>query len=87
MLDWLLVLAVQMLVTRVPFLLHRDVMFVGVGLALLPALPGSAAAIAAMFVAMAAVNLSLHAAALGLAALVAAEHDEPAAEALAKKAP
>ncbi|MBI5506220.1 MAG: hypothetical protein HY899_15600 [Deltaproteobacteria bacterium] len=64
--TWLVLLAAQMLLTRVPFLPNQDLVVLGLGLSLADTVAAPAAAVAGMFVAAGALTQCLH---LGVYAL------------------
>jgi len=59
--QWMLFLAAQMLVTRLPFLPNRDIVLMGLGVALAPLISAPQSHVASMFVAAGALSLITHA--------------------------
>jgi len=59
--QWLLFLTLQMLVTRLPFLPNRDIVLIGLGVALAPLIAAPQAHVASMFVAAGVLSLIVHA--------------------------
>jgi len=58
--QWMLFLTAQMLVTRLPFLPNRDIVLVGLGVALAPLISAPQSHVASMFVAAGALSLITH---------------------------
>lgn len=73
--DWLLVLAAQMLLTRLPLLPNRELMMAWLGVSLAPMISASAAETASTFATSAAVMLALHGAMYVATAFAPARHD------------
>lgn len=59
--EWLMFLAAQLLLTRIPFLPNRDVMMMWLGVALAKAIAAPQAQVASMFLAAGALSLATHA--------------------------
>ena len=59
--EWLMFLAAQLLLTRIPFLPNRDVMMMWLGVALAKAIAAPAPQVASMFLAAGALSLATHA--------------------------
>lgn len=64
--EWLMFLAAQLLLTRIPFLPNRDVMMMWLGVALATAVAAPPAQVASMFLAAGALSLATHALMYGL---------------------
>ena len=64
--EWLMFLAAQLLLTRIPFLPNRDVMMMWLGVALATAVAAPQAQVASMFLAAGALSLATHALMYGL---------------------
>jgi hypothetical protein len=58
--EWLMFLAAQLLLTRIPFLPNRDVMMTWVGVALAAAVTAPQAQVASMFLAAGTLSLATH---------------------------
>ena len=64
--EWLMFLAAQLLLTRIPFLPNRDVMMMWLGVALATAVAAPQAQVASMFLAAGALSLATHTLMYGL---------------------
>jgi hypothetical protein len=64
--EWLMFLAAQLLLTRIPFLPNRDVMMMWLGVAMATAVAAPKAQVASMFLAAGALSLATHALMYGL---------------------
>ena len=68
--EWLMFLAAQLLLTRIPFLPNRDVMMMWLGVALAKAIAAPQAQVASMFLAAGALSLATHAFMYGVVLVV-----------------
>lgn len=68
--EWLMFLAAQLLLTRIPFLPNRDVMMMWLGVALAKAIAAPQAQVASMFLAAGALSLATHAFMFGVVTAV-----------------